>query len=294
MFLAVKTPIVASCFGNWSSKQQIIYINGCKYTFMDNTIVSRKETIPAIKKRCVLRGLKQSTTEQYVRAYKRYSDTFGGLLEQEHVETFLTERQGAENTTLSRAMIAMVSYIQEVPIEIPKLKEQGRKIPKYLNKDTVNALISSVDEDYRLCIHLMWECGLRVSEAIKLRYDDIEGDYIRIEDSKGAPRIVYPSPKLIEAIKATRTSPEQKYVFRSPHSASGHVSAKTINRRIKEVDEELHAHILRHSFATHIYGATNDVLAVKELLGHKNLETTSVYTHISNQKALEANKKIYE
>jgi len=142
---------------------------------------------------------------------------------------------------------------------------------------------------HKLIIQLIYSAGLRVSELINLKPQDIdtERNVIYIRQGKGAKDRISLFPESIksEFLKYLLEYNPKEYLFESnrnkKYSSKGiekiisKTSLKTLNKRIKP-------HILRHSFATHLLEQGIDLRKIQKLLGHKNLRTTQVYTHVAN------------
>jgi len=194
----------------------------------------------------------------------------------------------------------------------------------------VAAVLHQMSGVYKLMVALMYGCGLRMNELLRLRVKDIDFSYDRvyIYDSKSEKDRVVPLPQKlkedlrlqIEAVKRIhekdleegygevslphaigRKSPNAakelgwQYLFpmrkRSTDPRSGktrrhHVLEATLSRNIQKavkaagIVKRVTAHTFRHSYATHLLQNGVDIRSIQELLGHKNLETTMIYTHV--------------
>ena len=174
-----------------------------------------------------------------------------------------------------------------------KRPKREKRIPSVLTKDEVKRLISSIENrKSRLMISLAYACGLRVSELTHLKVSDLnfEEMSVNIRQSKGKKDRVFNIPKFLlkDLIKQSNKQKEsnQEYLFSGPHEK---LTERSIQKMVKTavkkagIKKEVHPHTLRHSFATHLLENGIDIRKIQELLGHADLSTTQIYTHISRE-----------
>lgn len=186
------------------------------------------------------------------------------------------------------------------PAKSVSAPKQGKPLPKQLNVDEMNQLLN-IDEDSILArrdiamMELTYGCGLRLAELTQLNMRDIEGNFaqVRVRGKGNKERILPLGKGAREALKAwlkvrgQLVAPEEQAVFVSMRSQR--ISSRQIAKRMKlwaqkqMLTQQVHPHKLRHSFATHMLESSGDLRAVQELLGHANLSTTQVYTHLDFQ-----------
>ena len=197
--------------------------------------------------------------------------------------------------------------LEENPVaelEYPKLR---KSLPKYLTLDQSAALLKAVSgpnekRDYAI-IMLFLNCGIRRSELVGLNINDVYEDRIRVVGKGNKERFVYfgtPCRKAIDAYLPER----QKKVLTDNRALFGsrdnnRISVTAVHRLIKKYllmagldPDQFSAHKLRHTAATMMLSGGVDVKTVQEVLGHENLNTTQIYTHIENTElkvAAEAN-----
>ena len=193
-------------------------------------------------------------------------------------------------------------------INNPKMK---KVLPKVLSEEEVNKLLDiklQTDFDYRnkAMLELMYSSGLRVSELINLNVNDIdlENDTVKIFGKGSKERIIplndYAKEALNEYIMTHRKElfkhGENNYLFLNNHgnkmTRQGFFKILQKIAKEKNIKTEFSPHTLRHSFATHLlkYGA--DLRSIQELLGHSDISSTQIYTHVTNEK-LENDYKEY-
>jgi integrase/recombinase XerD len=194
-------------------------------------------------------------------------------------------------------------------IDSPK---QTRTLPKTLTEAEVNLLISTAAESggadsIRLVclLEMLYATGLRVSELVGLPLSAIGEDmqFLMIEGKGGRERMVPLSDQAQKAIKAYLDvrqqfiGPDEKglqaaRLFPSRTSESGHLTRQRFAQLLKDLADEagiaagkVSPHILRHAFATHLLSNGADLRAVQKMLGHADIATTQIYTHIVGDKA---------
>lgn len=185
-------------------------------------------------------------------------------------------------------------------IETPKIR---KTLPKTLNEKEVLKLLSikpKTAKEYRnkAMIELMYATGLRVSELVNLEINDINliDDYVRVY-GKGKKERIIPMADITvkimdEYINVYRNSLLKGYltdkVFISSYGKgiTRQGFFKIIKKQAKEVgiEKDFSPHTLRHSFATHLLENGADLRSIGEMLGHENIKTTQIYTHLSNSK----------
>ncbi len=189
-------------------------------------------------------------------------------------------------------------------LEYPKLR---KSLPKYLTIEQSSKLLQSVDgqnklRDYAILM-LFLNCGIRRSELVGLNLTDVYEDRIRVIGKGNKERFVYfgtPCRKAIDAYLVERnkkTLSDNRALFGSRDG--NRISVTAVHRLVKKallkagLDESMFsAHKLRHTAATMMLSGGVDVKTVQEVLGHENLNTTQIYTHIENTElkvAAEAN-----
>jgi len=197
--------------------------------------------------------------------------------------------------------------LQENPVaelEYPKLR---KSLPKYLTLEQSTALLKSVSgpnekRDYAILM-LFLNCGIRRSELVGLNLTDVYEDRIRVVGKGNKERIVYFGTACRKAIDAYLVERNQKVLSDNRAlfgSRDGNrISVTAVHRLVKKAliqagldSTQFSAHKLRHTAATMMLSGGVDVRTVQEVLGHENLNTTQIYTHIENTElkvAAEAN-----
>ncbi|MBL0953288.1 site-specific tyrosine recombinase XerD [Leptospira levettii] len=224
--------------------------------------------------------------------------------------------------TLAREVVAIRQFYKYLrdekrldsnPTEKIETPEVARTIPDYLTQAEIEELFKNIKEDnlYELrdkCIfELLYSSGLRISEACNLKMSDIdmENMTITVEGKGGRQRLVPFGEKSLEILKRylteSRTEILKKrtcdFVFVSKKGS--YINRKSVwrllNHYIKrtKIKKKVTPHTLRHSFATHLLENHADLKSVQELLGHIDISTTQIYTHMANKTLKEVHKKFH-
>lgn len=173
------------------------------------------------------------------------------------------------------------------------LPRRETKLPVVLSRPEVTKLLASLDnEKHCLILSLMYSAGLRVSEVVALRPEDfdLETKVLWVRQGKGRKdRQTVISDKIINDLaNLLDRAATGWYLFKGQKSSS-HLSTRSVekifaNTLLKSgIRKSATCHSLRHSFATHLLESGTDIRYIQELLGHRNLATTQIYTRVSNK-----------
>jgi integrase/recombinase XerD len=243
----------------------------------------------------------QYTVRNYLQANRdllEHSGQYPKDVTQDDVKSFIADKYSEASPSSIILFLASVKYAysnilgKDVTVTIRRPKKE-KLLPTVLTKDEMRRLLSSVvNEKSRLMISLVYACGLRVSELvgleiINLNTDDKTG---MIKQSKGRKDRIFNIPEflledIIEQVEKQKKN-NQKHLFSGPR---GKLSSRNIQKIVKNagvkagINKEVHTHTLRHSFATHLLENDVDIRKIQELLGHSDLSTTQIYTHVSTK-----------
>lgn len=170
-----------------------------------------------------------------------------------------------------------------------KLAKLPRSLPKFLTYDDIMAALKPIDcgnwiglRDYALILFL-YASGLRVSECLDMRREDLEGNWLHVRHGKGEKeRLVPVAQEAIDALNRYLDAvPFEREVIWLNYQGStlSRISAFKVTQKYLGVSP----HVLRHSYATALILGGADLRVVQELLGHASLLTTQIYTHIQKQ-----------
>jgi len=226
-------------------------------------------------------------------------------------------RKGLSSKSLQRELSAIRSFynyllkkllVQNNPAKQIKAPKQERKLPKVLDVDQMSGILDSPPDSFLeirdlAMFELFYSSGLRLSELADLNMDDIDLSEreLRVLKGKGGKQRILPiGGKAVTALKKWflyRTNTTDLAVFISNKGKRlGQRSIQLrLNRWCKKIGlpEHVHPHMLRHSFASHLLESSHDIRAVQELLGHSNLSTTQIYTHLDFQHLAEVYDKAH-
>ena len=202
---------------------------------------------------------------------------------------------GAESATLGSYISAIRTSFDKfcgkdvtAGLATPRRRKRLPVVPS--REEVVRMLDASSCMRDKLLIALMYACGFRVSEVVKLRWCDFDFDrgVINVRNSKGGvDRWVMLPDRYRDVLFQMCREKVGEFVF--PGEALGkHLSSRTVERVVKRtcvnagVEKDLTPHCLRHAFATHLLEEGSDLQFVQKMLGHRNLETTTIYTKTAN------------
>jgi integrase/recombinase XerD len=197
----------------------------------------------------------------------------------------------SKNTIMLAAAALKFFYVQimKKPFAEIKMPKKDNHLPTVLTKDEVKILLDSADtEKSRLIMSLLYSSGLRVSELVNLKVDDVSlkdrSGWVR--HGKGAKdRIFMLSEQLAQDISSYLEGRDHQYIFSKEKPLTTRNIQKIIKNASKRagINKKVTPHTMRHSFATHLLEQGTDIRMIQVLLGHSSLNTTSVYTHISTE-----------
>jgi integrase/recombinase XerD len=193
-------------------------------------------------------------------------------------------------------------YIKKNPSETIEQPKLPKRLPKVMTLSEINEIFrSDLNTEEMLIVELLYGCGLRVSELVNLKTSDIDikSKYVKCFGKGSKERIIPFGKKAKDAIinyLKTRDIIIAKYNLINPDKLFIKESGKFITRQdvynfIHKQGEKIHKnispHTLRHTFATHLLENGADLRVVQELLGHSDVSTTQLYTHITKKRLKE-------
>ena len=275
------------------------------------------------------KGLSPNSIYSYTYDLKKFSDflssTNKNILSatQEDIQQFLNfEKNKKKNSTrtMARSLAAIRQFYNFVSDKIEDIDNPTTKIesphvektlPDFLTIQEVNLLFSSVSESdvYELrdkaIFELLYSCGLRITEAIEIMYNnvDYENSLVRVIGKGNKERLAPIGDEAKRLLKKYLQESRQEicgkreceYLFISKKGSK--LNRKSVWRLLKnyvartKIKKNITPHTLRHSFATHLIENGADLRAVQELLGHMDISTTQIYTHLAKKKLQEIHKK---
>lgn len=241
------------------------------------------------------------TLRNYLRANQDLLNFTGKQPEEiteDDVKLFMAERLSESSSSsiivfLSALRFAYSNLLKkDVTIEIKRPKREKR-IPAVLTKEEVKRLFNALpNKKSKLMVSMVYACGFRVSELLNLKLNDLNFEEMicQVRQAKGKKdRIVNIPQFLLKNLKKqtiVQQESKQDYLFTGP---KGRLTDRNIQKIVRiaakkaGIEKEVHPHTLRHSFATHLLENGVDIRKIQELLGHADLSTTQIYTHISTE-----------
>ncbi|MEO6624824.1 MAG: site-specific integrase [Burkholderiaceae bacterium] len=249
-----------------------------------------------------LRNYASGTVRMYVEHVSRLAQHFQrspeGLTE-EDVRSYLVylvrERQFSWShynvTVCALRFLYRVTLNKDWPLKHVPYAKRPKKLPSVLSRDEVVRLLANVERPaHRILLMTIYATGLRVSEATHLRAQDIDSErmVIHVHGGKGAKdRLVPLSPVLLQSLREYwKLGRPQSWLFpgvKPQNSVNRQTVATACVAAALAAGLKKHVtpHTLRHSFATHLLEAGVDIRTIQRWLGHSQLRTTALYTHIS-------------
>ena len=218
------------------------------------------------------------------------------------------------NSSYDRNLSALKSFyrylnreegIENNPVRMFKGASARRKLPEYLTFDQMETLLNSFDLEKpseirdRCMLEVMYACGLRVSECARLLMKDIDlqAGFLSVIGKESKERIVpfYRRCGQLIALYLEKARPElmknhEEHGFLFVSQRGTPITSRSIQNLCEKAGERagipmhIHPHMIRHSFATHLLDNGADLRVVQELLGHENLVTTQIYTHVTQDR----------
>ena len=254
---------------------------------------------------------------------KRRGKTAADAITREDIVEFLrTERDdGLASSTRARRTAAIRQWLKYLkdrrviahdPSELLDAPKKDRALPKTLSEKEVFAMLDAVDGDDprslrdRAVLEVLYGCGMRVSELCAFKVEDVvaDGELVRIFGKGSKERLVPIGGAAARALTDyldrarmffTKGNLSETHVFVTrlggPFTRQG--VFKIIKERALAVDiaaERISPHVLRHCFASHMLAHGADIRAIQELLGHSDIGTTQIYTHVDRARFAEIHK----
>ena len=277
----------------------------------------------------VEKNYSQNTIDSYTHDlsefYKFLKDKSLKEVNKESLRSFLAEMlaSGLSKRTMSRRMAALRSFfrfliregvVQKNPLTSVKNPKLEKKLPKVMEETEVARLLEAPEDDLtgrrdKAILETLYSTGMRVSELVKLTTDKIDflGGVCRVFGKGAKERLCPVGNRALKAIRSyldMRQDEKPAYskaVFlnHSENKKGSQLTARSVRRVLNAYigktarQEKISPHTLRHSFATHLLDHGADLKSVQELLGHENLSTTQIYTHVSAQRLKDAYAKAH-
>jgi integrase/recombinase XerD len=269
----------------------------------------------------VERGAAQNTLDSYGRDLRHFTDFTGAAIADaasDDIRNYLAhlEREGMAPSTAARRLSALRQFYRFLHAEGMRADDPSsaidsprrvRPLPKVLTEVEVEQLLAAAKtykgaEGVRLValMELLYATGLRVSELLMLPHPAVQSDraFIVVKGKGGRERMVPLSEAAMKALQAyekvrsrfVRRPADDNWLFPS-RSKGGHLTRQRFSQLVKELaraakidTSKVSPHSLRHAFASHLLANGADLRAVQQMLGHADISTTQIYTHILQER----------
>jgi len=262
--------------------------------------MKKNRALKLLKSELKLRGASPRTFQSYTSSCEKFFESIDEEdLNEIYVEDIkiyladLIEEKNYSPATIALIRSSIYFLFNEVldrglkKIKTPKIPN---KLPIVATKKELNSLFAHLSEKSLLMIQLLYASGLRVSELVSLKIEDLElnENHGWVRGGKGGKdRLFIISEQLSRDLERfiVKRKLDSGYLFRGRNKSM--MSTRNVQKIIKEaaaragINKRITPHKLRHSFATHLLEAGNDIRVIQELLGHSNLQTTQIYTHVT-------------
>ena len=216
------------------------------------------------------------------------------------------KREGLANSSIQRSLSAIRSFygfllkqgvVEGNPAAVSRGPKNKRRLPKVLDADQAAQLLNFDDGSSqalrdKALLELFYGSGLRLSEVAGLRRTDLDlNQGVVMVMGKGRKERLVPLGRLCVAAigQWIQMLPADHNGWLFPGRNGNSISPRTIQNRLKSIaaqqlgDDSLHPHMLRHTYATHMLESSGDLRGIQELLGHSDIATTQIYTHLDFQ-----------
>jgi integrase/recombinase XerD len=256
-----------------------------------------QEILGKLRRELEIRNFSRRTVKAYVYFVERFlvwAGTGSRGLNEDSVKDYIQMLIGKQNPSTVSLNISAIEFFfgnvlgQKMGLSHPK---RNKPIPEVLTTEEVKKLIeATLNVKHRLIIKLLYGCGLRVSELLSLgksNFDFGEG-LLHVRLSKGRKdRFVKIPDTLKGELESYSSLNEGDLFFQS--ARGGRLTTSAIQKIVRNsarksgINKEVHPHMLRHSFATHLLEQGTDLRVIQKLLGHSDIKTTQIYLQVSNR-----------
>ena len=250
-----------------------------------------------------LAGYAQKTQKSYIDAVQRlarYYNRSPDQLAEEEVRRFflhlINERKSARSTVT--IYLCGIKFFYETTLKRTwnifglVRPRHVKKLPVVLSVNEVRTIIASIRKPVmQMALTIIYSCGLRVSEAARLRIEDIDGErcllWVRNSKSGKDRSVPLSEPTLTQLRKFWRQTRTKEWLF--PGREGEHINIDTVQNAFKAallesgINKKASVHSLRHSFATHLLECGVDIRIIQKLLGHGSIITTCIHTHLTDK-----------
>ncbi len=259
----------------------------------------------------IKQGLSRKSVESYVSDISQFMKYSKNKIDNELIGDYIFLSMKTKKASTINRFTAALSNFKEwkktigerADFDLPRNIKVPRLLPEFIGFDKIQSALNlyvktNIDRRNKLLFLLIYSTGIRVSEAVNLKISALhmEDSFISVFGKGNKQRAIPLNTKIIEYIKLYMKECRQHilkgnisiYLF---VGRNGRLTRQMAWRIIKDIGLKLqidhpHPHLLRHSFATHLILGGADIRIIEAMLGHKNLDTTTIYTHIPDSHLL--------
>lgn len=253
------------------------------------------------------RGLSRATLESYLsdlsQFFKFYTQSLSSL-KLDHIEEFFTlqSQRVKKTSSIHRMKMSLKTYFKFIIsdieplsfsidlIESPKL---GTYLPEIISVNEIDLLLREASLFEKVIIELLYGAGLRVSELIGLKIQDVGDTFIKVLGKGSKERRVPIHQKALDILDDYLVTRKDKAPYLLIDETLKPLTRQKVFYLLKNlvkrvgIEKNISPHTFRHAFATHLLEGGADLRVIQELLGHSHIATTDVYTHLSKKKLTE-------
>lgn len=273
-------------------------------------------------------GKSRNTVSAYSRDLKQYTSFLkaAGIKDTQeiiyaYIDDFMTHQRRIKSSASLARMAASIRsfhqflsfmYNENDPSLNLEVRHAEHRLPVYCSKEEISCLMASFDDSqpeqlmHHALLELIYACGLRVSEAVSLTLNrvDLSSGKLRVLGKGNKERIV-PIPtasipllqKYLSAVRPLFLKRKSSLFFlnRLGRRVTTQSVEQLLQKKCAELnfDKHITPHKLRHSYATHMLQGGADLRSIQEMLGHSDIQTTEIYTHVQNRQMFEAYEKFH-
>lgn len=271
-------------------------------TYFLRTTKDSRDPFVNLERELKIRNFSSKTVKSYLyynKQFIKFASKSPREIKNEDIKKYLEyliKDKKFSSSTVNLVINALKFYYKQILkrkmfFDIKQAKKE-KKLPIVLSKQEIDKMIKVIkNPKHKFVIQFLYSTGMRVSEVVKVKMKDIDFDrkLILIRCGKGKKdRYTLLANSLIKILKRqSKLKKKNDYLFTS-FDGKKHWHVMSVQKIIKSASElagirkNVSAHTLRHSFATHLLEKGIDIRYIQELLGHKNLETTQIYTKVAN------------
>ena len=236
----------------------------------------------------MLRRHSRQTEKAYTSIIRNF--LYSGLQPREYLLKYSDKSRSAMRSVYFALKFFYENALRQKFDEKIPLAKNKEKLPAVLNMEEVNSMLeATLNLKHRLVLMFLYYTGIRLNEVVNLKWEDIDFQrgLIHLKTAKGEKeRVIFLHDRLKKFIEYFNIKKEglilisnlgKKYDGRTIQMIVRHAAGKA------EIGKKVTPHTLRHSFATHLLEAGADIRHIQKLLGHSNLQTTQIYTHVANK-----------